>query len=303
MRNLRLTALAAAVALAATASAAAPAAARDLELGSLRSRGLAGTFVAGGAGSGAIFSNPAAMCLAPVYVLEAGYLNLRPDGSHSVGGSVIDSKSNASYTLGGAYTFGTYDAPDPEGSGADPELGDVVSHDARVGLALPLLDGRAGLGVVAHYRRVTERVLGEDAATDDLSADFTIDAGVHAALDGGVMLGIAAHDLVPSSEVGFARSFEAGAALLQGGLFMGAQWRGELDEHDKLASGFSAGIEYTEDTVPVRVGYRYDALTRHNVLTGGLGFRSKEVGLDLLYEQDLNDTRFFGLGASISGYL
>lgn len=294
-------ALAAAGALAllpSVAFAANPGAVASVTSGSVRPAGLAGAFVAGAAGNGALEMNPGALDAVHLYALEAVYGRATEAGPSAWGVSVVDSKTNPALAGGVSYSRGS------TGGETDDKSDDLASQQVRLGLGLPLVEGALTLGVAGSYTTLTTPALSDDQAGSDLSA-ISLDAGLHAMLGKVVALGIAGRNLLESEEMGLRREVAAGLGLTVGPLLLSGAWEGRPDQATGggMASGFAGGLEYSIETVPLRVGFRQEPVGGGQTVTAGLGWRSRESGLDFAFEQPLEDGGLSTVSVSMSIYL
>ena len=62
-------------------------------------------------------------------------------------------------------------------------------------------------------------------------------------------------------------------------------------------------LEFTVETVPLRVGFRQEPVGGGQTVTGGIGWRSRESGLDLAFEQPLEKGSVSNISVSMSIYL
>lgn len=266
--------------------------------GSVRPAGLAGAFVAGAAGNGALEVNPGALDAVHLYALEAVYGRATEEGPSAWGVSVVDSKTNPALAGGVSYSRGS------TGSETDDKADDFASQQVRLGLGLPLVEGALTLGVAGSYTTLTTPALSDDQPGSDLSA-ISLDAGLHAVLGKVVVLGIAGRNLLESEEMGLRREVGAGLGLTVGPLLLTGAWEGRPGQASEggMASGFAAGLEYSIETVPLRIGFRQEAVSGGQAVTAGLGWRSRESGLDFAFEQPLEQGALSSVSVSMSIYL
>lgn len=270
----------------------------SLSAESVRPAGLGNAFIAGAAGNGALFSNPGGLDAVHLYALEASYGRATEAGPSAWGVSIVDSKTNPAFAGGVSYSRGSV------GNDTDEKSDDFASQQVRAGLGLPLVEGALTLGVVGSYSTLTTPEVSDDQPGSDLSA-ISVDAGLHGVLGKVVLIGLAGRNLVESEPMGLKREVAAGLGLMFGPLLMSGSWEGRPGQSadDAMASGYAAGLEYTVETVPLRVGFRQAPVGGGQTVTGGIGWRSRESGLDLAFEQPLEKGAVSTVSVSMSIYL
>lgn len=286
------------LAFAATASAADAPTVGGLSAQSVRPAGLGGAFVAGAAGNGALFSNPGGLDAVHLYALEASYGRATEAGPSAWGVSIVDSKTNPAFAGGVSYSRGSV------GGDTETKTDDYASQQIRLGLGLPLVEGALTLGAAGSYTTLTTPKLSDGEPGSDLSA-ISVDAGLHGVLGKVVLIGLTGRNLVESEPMGLKREVAVGLGLMFGPLLMSGSWEGRpgAGEDEAMASGYAAGLEFTVETVPLRVGFRQAPVGGAQTVTGGIGWRSRESGLDLAFEQPLEKGAVSSLSVSMSIYL
>lgn len=265
---------------------------------SVRPTGFGGAFVAGAAGNGALMSNPGGLDAVHLYALEASYGRATEAGPSAWGVSVVDSKTNPAFAGGVSYSRGSV------GGDTSEKQDDYASQQFRLGLGLPLVEGALTLGVVGSYTTLTTPKLSDTELGEDLSS-MSVDAGLHGVLGKMVMIGLTGRNLIESESIGLKREVAAGLGLMFGPLLLSGNWEGRPEQgaDGAMASGYAAGLEFSVETVPLRVGFRQEPVSGSQTVTGGIGWRSKESGLDFAFEQPLEKGAVSQVSVSMSIYL
>ena len=246
---------------AATVALPAPAAAYE----GARLLSAAGAQRALGKGNDAIYSNPAGIALAKVYLVELGALDDLHGTERLFNASVVDSQAGP-LAAGLGYTY-------IEKTG--PESAEIVGHRVDVDLATRLSD-RSALGITARYVTTSED---EDAGFDL----FTLDAGFQWQAESGVSLGLTAYNLTNADESEFPISWGAGVGFGSGGFSVEA----DVLYNAKIGRPKFAGVlgYVISDLVPLRAGVSYDRATESISVSGGIGYQEFKFGIDLGYRQ------------------
>lgn len=309
----------------------------DAEMRNMRAMAMGGAFVAGGSGVGGLYHNPASLLSAAIYEGNVGYQRNFGSDTNAIGVAVVDAKTNPSIAAGLAWSFGfgrddqlqrAFDQYDDEIS---RENNRIRNHDIRAGLAFPVVPRRVGVGVGLHYvghfggswRETVESEVevpvideetGEETGETETQNQITsvdrdlrtkgvsLDGGIVAQVSDQIGWGFAARNLLEIDGYGAGRRLESGF----GGYFDAAHvevaWFAEQQDDDSWAHGAAVGFEYVVDAAPLRVGYRYDDAVESSFVTGGAGYRSDKVGVDVGYEQNVNDTSDRRVGAIVALY-
>lgn len=268
----------------------------------MRAAGAGGSHTAIASGTDALYYNPAGIARAPMYVLD-GAFSFTPHGS-IVGGGIADSKINQQ--IAGAVSYNYF-----FGQG---EHKDLSGHDARLGLAIPVVPERVAIGIGVRYLHFTDKslpVIEDEDNSQVFLAGFTGDVGVTVRAHELVHLGLVGQNLLDhcSDDDGCRGTtptrINVGLGIGQETSFM-ASGRVALD----LTSGpeplldFGVGAEYlVAHMIPLRVGFERRAFLDRNLITAGAGWRSEQAGVDFTYRHDLNQGDRFGyLSAGFSVY-
>jgi hypothetical protein len=256
------------------------------EMPSARAVGMGGALTALGVSTTALYLNPANMSLARVYHIEA-FGAFSPEAKRETyGAAAVDSVLNSSH-VGGGFA-GTWSQLDPDGIHR-------TWTDLRAGVSFPLGD-YFSLGATLRWLRVDQAVssgpFGPSAASDGTATAPifnapTFDAGATGSL-GGLRVGVAGHNLTnPGTSlapttgvlgVGYgAQAF----AVEADGLLDFTTW---TKPEGRLMFG---GEGFVLDRYALRAGWRYDAGTRINSPSLGLGYIDPHWSVEIALRRDL----------------
>jgi hypothetical protein len=274
-------------------------------------------------GNDAIYMNPAGMALVPRYSPELHYqLNLNEE-DHQVDASIVDSKTSP-VAAGVAYTF----------QGAQFTKRATLQHTATLALAYPLFDKVFVVGTGLKYVNVWDAFVGNylNALSADLGFISQIPGGLSFAgvgynlipiqsarvpLSGAVAV---AWDLGPLSALIFGGSPSFGPAMnatgttvddplgaLRGplsGLTLSFDWHMAFLTLNGIESRLSGGVEYLLfDMFPLRGGYQWVENTDDHFVSVGAGFIVPFFGLDVGYQQSVNNLSTRTLAVSLKFFI
>jgi opacity protein-like surface antigen len=229
---------------------------------------------------GGLFTNPANMATNRVYHL-GGLAEIWPEADRfSYGGAAVDSLVNSKGLAGGL--GGAMSRQDKDGIDRD-------YRDLRFALALPFQD-KFFVGVGGRYLSLSQDgggPLGSSRAAGGLAGEriaksLTFDAGVTIKPAEGFALAVVGNSLSDPG-TGFqplTAGVGLGYAVQQFGVetdlvFDFTTW----DETKYRAMG---GLEFlVSDSIPLRVGYRYDDGAESHAVSGGLGYLDKTYAAEL----------------------
>jgi hypothetical protein len=234
-------------------------------------------------GAAATRINPAGAALTRAYAIE-GTFGFRPDdGGTIAGASICDSVTSRV----AACVYYSYIDSTPEG-------GETSLHDVGLSLAVPLAD-KLMLGVTGRYVDYSET--GVAAAPEDNSRDgaFVMDAGLILRIIPELALAGVGYNLVGHDDDNFPRGLGAGLALTLADRFTlgtDAVWNldaaeGETGGRYGVGAEFFASADEGQQGYPIRAGYVYDAGRDAQYVTGGLGFMTPRVGLEVGLRQQV----------------
>jgi hypothetical protein len=240
-----------------------------------RSVGMGESLRAAATGALAPLLNPAGVALTKSYVFE-GFYGFRPeDKSHVEAVSLCDSvTTNVAACL-------SYDH-----LSASPEYalgtGDRSSHRFALTTAMPISDA-IFFGITQKYVIYSAKMM-LDPVVEVEKKGYLVDAGLTIKLTDTFNLGIAGYNLIGADDDEYSRALGGGLAWNILPNFMVA-----FDTRYNFVTDttrFGGGMEFfwnsSDDVgVPLRFGYVHDTNGNVSALTGGLGFVSSRVGIDL----------------------
>lgn len=250
----------------------------------------------------AIFQNPAGVARHQrLYVID-GAFSYSPEAALMTAGITDAGYHNPSVSMGLAWTYF-------RGLGDQDHLS---GHDGRLAIALPVAPEQISVGAGLRYLRITDETLPPAQDGDQLLINgLTFDAGVNIRPAEMVNLGLKAENLIDhcadenrcrgttptrvTGGVGFGDEF---------GFMLTAEATADLTSDSDPLFDFAVGGEFIVDhTVPVRAGFQRRSFLDQQLVSGGIGWRSEQMGIDVSYRHDLNRSSEFGsVSASFSLY-
>jgi hypothetical protein len=218
--------------------------------------------------------NPAGAVLTRSYVLEGSYGYRPEDHSNIQSISVCDSVT----TRVGTCLYYTHLSADMTLDGQ----GSRYRHEVGLTTAVPLSAGLS-IGITNKYVSYNEEPPSVTVA--DLShSGFMLDAGLNYRVVPSVSVAFVGYNLLGGDDALFSRSLGFGLAWSAGPLLVAADGRYDL-EHDHGRWG--GGAEYMvsggdgQQGFPLRMGYVYDSEETSSSITGGLGFMTPRIAIDI----------------------
>ncbi len=257
------------------------AAAQELT-GTTRQLALSGATHAFSNGTAAVYSNPAGMSLVYQYMVEANYQYWRGPDDHQTTVSLIDSATNHSFALGGAYTYHHGLLGSANGRAG-------ALHNGQVGLSTGFQTGAMGVYLGGEYKYVGTSAASISDAT--FGAILTISQMVN--------VGVVGHNLFDPHKGLTPRALTTGVSVGQDTFIVGFDTTFDFDTRDQMSMVYAVGAEYfIAGAASLRAGYRFDgpAGDRHSI-SGGVGYIYKVFGVEVAFEQnpkDGKDDRFVG---------
>lgn len=242
---------------------------------------MADATVASGAGTAALYSNPAGMSQAQQGVMEGGFARSGPRGAGGFYSSYVDSTSAWGLAAGVGWEQRT--------RWASADNADRQGQDVRVGLSVGSQGdaGRLLFGVSGRWLDVRHTTAGKTRTVTGWTGDVGATVGLQHVRIGAVLRNALALDPI-----------EAPRRLATGVALVGARGVLEVDGSwglvgDKAPAASSDGASYRvggalqfadEGGLQLRAGYQYDAVVprqpdRHWIC-GGLSWRSTQVSVD-----------------------
>jgi hypothetical protein len=235
-------------------------------------------------GALSITLNPSGLALDRQLVFDGSYGHRTSDGATTISASACDS----TVPVPGCFYY-RYFANEPAVGGSkvsrrSHEFGSTVARALTSGLYL---------GLDVHYFDFNSDVEGEE----DVSG-LAADAGVTIRPAQLISLGVTGYNLVAKDSARSPAGLGVGLYLQPGasfGLSADAVWN--LDRETRAGKArYGGGAEYFlrasdgQIGYPIRVGGVYDAFDRTGYLSGGLGFASVNLGLDVSIRRQVSGT-------------
>ncbi len=268
----------------------------------LRSAGAGGSHTAVASGTDSLYKNPAGAARGTMYVVD-GAFSYTPQGALLTAG-ISDSRTNPAFSGAVGYTYFLGQGENSEQSG----------HDARAAIAIPVVPERVSVGVGVRYLRITDEGIPMVEEDDDqiLVSGFTIDAGLIVRAAEFLHLGLVAQNLIdrcpddPACRGTMPTRIGGGFAIGEETGFLGSG-QAAIDltsSPDGPNVDFGVGLEYmAAQMVPIRVGFQRRGFLDRNLVTGGVGWRSEQAGVDFAYQHDLQRSDRFGyIAGGVSVY-
>lgn len=233
-----------------------------------RSFAMGGAYSTLGLGAEAVVGNPAAMSLYRRYLLEASGAWDFQDKDAFATFAVLDSQTSR-LAAGLTYDLVSFGRGDER----------RTAHLSTFAFALPLMEFLHA-GASARYLAMS----GAESANA-----VTMDAGLVVRLVEGLHLGASGHNLIDIHHPELPRYYVFSGALVGHIFSIAADVRADFESGPSTQLIYSAGGEIVLGAgIPLRAGYRYEALTGEHSVSGGLGLFAEGGGIDLAYLQSLN---------------
>lgn len=242
-------------------------------------RGLAlGTGVRASATStSALAYNPAGLAGGRLYHLETGAMYEPAFGRFITQAAVADSMT--SKVAAGMSIRGIFGGDSAEHTGVD----------GRLALALPL--GEAiSIGVGGRYMSIDGQGQTADGTGRPGATGFTMDASLRVSPVTGLVIAGYGYNLIDvGSPLAPLRAGGGISYTLASALTIGADVLVDPRTFDRTRLLVGGGIEYlAAGSVPLRVGYSWDQGRQLHVVTGGLGYIERKVGVDISLRQQVS---------------
>ena len=251
------------------------ASAQDFAKGA-RPMGMGEAFNAISTGTAGVYNNPAGIARAILFGVEGSY-TYTPTGN-LLSAAIVDSKTNPAITagLGVGYYF------DRQRDNGD----DITALDFRLPLAMPIVPEKISVGLGLRYLSISNKDI-------ETLSGLTLDAGALFQIVDGLHVGVAVKNIIDPCETA-SRCAGIVPLTVGGGVSYGSIEQAfvisgdvnyDLSGVDGAGLNFALGGEYlVENMIPVRLGFKREALPNSNIVTVGAGWRSKTAGLDASYQ-------------------
>lgn len=220
--------------------------------------------------------NPAGLSLNRRLVFEGSYGYRSSDGAHVVAATACDS----TVPVPGCFYY-NYLTADPEIGGADfkrrvHEFGVAASRS---------LTPQLSLGTNLRWFDYNSNLAGEEDASG-----VALDVGVNFKASSSVSVAAVGYNLYAAESQQYPRGAGGGVVVRPGGGALSIAFDGVWDletEEDEQTGRYGGGIEYFltaeggQAGYPLRLGMVYDNSLDGTFLSGGVGFASQKVGLDV----------------------
>lgn len=271
-----------------------------------RSLAMGGALRALGNGTTAIFFNPANMSLTRLYHIEASG-SIRPEATRAIGtATAIDSITSSTKVAGGAaFSVGLEDPKSVE----NPEGLDRTFTDFRSAVAYPIADKVfIGLGFrylrmiqdgfgpldqssLERYSPVSGGLLQAKGQRDPFVDTWTLDAGITARIGQSLHIGVVGQNLTHPGHSLLPTTVGGGIGYGNKDFSIEVDGLADFDSWTTVTGRFMGGGEYlVAHKVPLRIGYQYDQGANVHSVSGGVGYVSTEVGVELGVRRTLSTT-------------
>jgi hypothetical protein len=250
----------------------------------------------GATGASAIGENPAGLPLNRELVFEGGYGYRPGDQASLVSVSACDSTAG----MPGCFFY--------DYAGSTPDLDGVSMHRTQHvgGLALGrMLTPRIFFGSTMKYFHVDS-----DVMTDPKSSGFNWDLGLLVKLTDLVNIGVAGYNLYGAESIEFPRAVGGGMqAHPLPALAVSFDMRWRLADGTDQGARYGGGLEYFmsgkggQSGYPIRLGALHDNSLGATYVSGGLGIKGMQYGVDVALRREVSggaetmviaSMRFFG---------
>jgi len=225
----------------------------------------------------AIAYNPAGLAGGRLYHLESGVMYEPAFGRFIAQAAVADSMT--SKVAAGMSIRGIFGSDSAEHTGID----------GRLVLALPL--GEAiSIGLGGRYLSVDGQGQTTDGVARPGATGFTMDASVRVSPVTGLVIAGYGYNLIDvGSPLAPLRAGGGISYTIANALTLGGDVLVDPSTFDRTRVVAGGGVEYlAAGMVPLRVGYSWDQGRRLHVVTGGLGYIERKVGVDISLRQQVS---------------
>lgn len=244
------------------------------DLRGARPMGMGQAYRAIGAGNSAIYYNPAAIMAVPRYSPELQLLYNPELNLWDIDLSVVDSLTNQQLGMGLGYTF----------TNREPGQELIRGHRATAALAYPMVPKIFYVGAGFKYLNI------ESALNSTLVNALTADLGMVLTPGLGLAFALVGYNVIPITTTEAPMSMAAAAAWSMAGFSLAADWTLDFETKWPPAMAYHLGAEYyLFEILPLRVGYINDQIRDTSAITFGLGFSYAFFGIDVGYQQQLED--------------
>lgn len=254
-----------------------------------RALGLGDAVHAIGMGTSGLYFNPACMSQVTSYAIDVGYGYQGIGAIHDVHVSAVDSHLTNPELAGGV----GYSHFRSEKTGAK-----VRGHDIRTALSSKVGKDRVIFAFGAGFRYL--KVYSEE---ETLSAP-TLDVGVLLMVLNQFYVGVSGQNLITMDRRWAPRRLGGGIGFRYNTIHLSSDIEVDFDSKEKVTVSPAAGIEFIAlSSVALRAGYRWDRVYDNHLVSSGVGYISKYVGVDVGYAQDPKKKEDWIISGSVRVFL
>ncbi len=259
----------------------APAAAARENGASAAALGTADAVRSSGPANTAIYFNPAALAIAPVYGIEVGYgYDVGLDG-HAMNVSLADSQTNEYVAAGLAYTYVNADEA-YKGNWHD-RSGHEVRGALSAGYRGPAFAVYGGLGL---------RFFRFALAHEDDQEAFTLDAGLIFEFLNLLRFGVVGYNLIRSESRYAPMTLGTAASFTVYDFTFSFDTVVDFTSNDSPEASYLLGAQYLlMGMLYLRAGAVFDEVEHKRQVAAGLGYTSNRFGIDLAILQNVSEQR------------
>ena len=225
----------------------------------------------------ALMYSPAALAIGSLYHIEGQVDYISQAQGVALGAAVVDS---ATTRLGAGVGLRGFISGDDGWSGLD----------GRLGLAYPLSDAFS-VGLGGRYILLSQEFVDEDGErySSDLAKGITMDGSIRIAPGSGLQIDLAALNFIDRDSPYVPVTLVAAVAFaVDESLAMGVDLLTDVSTFDKPQFIVGGGGEFLAGgAVPLRGGYAFDTGRKIHMVSGGIGYTDRQIGLDISLRQQV----------------
>ena len=261
-----------------------------LDLQGTRSIAMGGALRASPTGESAILLNPAGMSLLRNYIVSGLYQFRVSDEASLVNAAVVDSATNR-IAAGLFYSFSHANPTRTlalAGGGAFALEDTIMTHEAGIALAYPF-GTYLHIGLITRYVNISVEQLENtppEAQLEDIDT-VTMDVGAIVCPFDSLRIAVVGYNVIPVEGYAFPIQLGLGISYAFGSKFL-AEFDTVLDfsREETVAASYHGGVElFVASLVALRAGFQHDTVREASYASGGVGFITKKVGVDLAVRQ------------------
>lgn len=255
-----------------------------------RALGMGDAVRAVGFGTSGLYFNPACLSQIRQYALDTGYGFQGGGKVHNFHVSVSDSQTNPEVAAAFGYTYSQSNLAGTRFKG----------HDIRAAVSTAFGDEalRFGFGAGFRYLKVTGQWVPVTMASFDVGAVLSVQRLFH--------VGVSGQNLVTRSAVHAPKTLGVGGALTVSGLTVAGETTLDFDSRESTKASPGFGVEWVAlGAVAIRAGFYWDRVSEPDQkrVSGGLGYVSQYVGVDVGYAHDVQRAGNWMIESSVRVFL